>query len=90
MVRHPWPTPSAHAAPVPATGPQGAVPRLLAELLALNEEMVSQLGREGPNAAAPDPFVASLIEQHAASAAQLREHLVRTGSTVAGPAKQIP
>jgi hypothetical protein len=66
------------------------VPRLLAELLALNEEMIRQLGLEHPNTAAPDPFVASLIEQHTASAAQLREHLRRTGSTIAGPAVRLP
>jgi hypothetical protein len=66
------------------------MPRLLAELLALNEEMIRQLGLEGPNAAEPDPFVAALIDQHTASAAQLREHLGRSGETAPGPAQRIP
>jgi hypothetical protein len=66
------------------------MPRLLAELLALNEEMIRQLSREGPDAAAPDPFVAALIDQHTASAAQLREHLGRTTLAAPGPAERIP
>ncbi len=90
MVRQPWPSAPVPAMPIPAPGPGGAMPRLLAELLALNEEMVRQLGLEDPNAAEPDPFVAALIDQHAASAAQLREHLVRAGLTVPGPAERIP
>jgi hypothetical protein len=54
--------------------------RLLAELLALNEEMILQLHLERVSVAGTTGFLAKMIAQHERAAALLRSQLARAGS----------
>jgi hypothetical protein len=49
--------------------------RMLAELLALNEDMVAQLRIEGLSAAGTTDFIATMIDQHEQVAKRLRAQL---------------
>jgi hypothetical protein len=50
---------------------------MLAELLALNEEMITQLRLERLSAVGTTDFIAGMIDQHEQAATRLRDQLAR-------------
>jgi hypothetical protein len=57
--------------------------RMLAELLALNEEMITQLRLERLSAVGTTDFIAGMIDQHEQAATSLRGQLARHGARAA-------
>jgi len=68
------------AAPAPVKGASRRSERMLAELLALNEEMVVQLRLEGLSSVGSTDFIVAMMEQHEKAAARLRTQLSQHSS----------
>ncbi len=61
--------------------------KMLADLLALNEEMITQLRLERLSTAGTTDFIAGMIDQHELAASELRSQLRRhEASALSGPA----
>jgi molybdopterin-guanine dinucleotide biosynthesis protein A len=74
------PPPLAVAA-VPAGGASRRSDRMLAELLALNEEMIVQLRLERLSSVGSTDFIAAMMEQHEQVASRLRTQLSQHASS---------
>ena len=68
-------------AAVPAAGSGRRSDRMLAELLALNEEMVVQLRLERLSSVGSTDFIAAMMDQHEKVAARLRKQLSQHASS---------